>query len=253
MNNVDDPERHDDDNAMNIVSPEGSVDVDVDDDDDDSCSNSKDDSAVEESAETKSLQDEQAPSAAESSVSLQLRELSYQERLEASNAAFDALLNDSDDEEIFNDDDEDDLGVLSLGSSKRGSSVASSTVPEVGSAVRTATSNTSTSEDRPLSHIDTKPRDDDEEDDARDNSSSSHMEKSQDSGNSSSSSSNSDDEDSAEDYTDDEDEGADGYKPGGYHPVKVGEVYYQRCVRDACMCVCLRARFYIATHSSLHF
>jgi len=36
--------------------------------------------------------------------------------------------------------------------------------------------------------------------------------------------------DSAEDYTDDEDEGEEGYKPGGYHPVKVGEVYNQRCV-----------------------
>lgn len=36
--------------------------------------------------------------------------------------------------------------------------------------------------------------------------------------------------DSAEDYTDDEDEGDDGYKPGGYHPVKVGEVYNQRYV-----------------------
>ena len=33
---------------------------------------------------------------------------------------------------------------------------------------------------------------------------------------------------SAEDYSDDEDEGEDGYKPGGYHPVKVGEVYNQR-------------------------
>lgn len=34
--------------------------------------------------------------------------------------------------------------------------------------------------------------------------------------------------DSAEDYTDDEDEGEDGYKPGGYHSVKVGEVFNQR-------------------------
>jgi hypothetical protein len=34
--------------------------------------------------------------------------------------------------------------------------------------------------------------------------------------------------DSGEDYTDDEDEGEDGYRPGGYHPVKVGEVYNQR-------------------------
>lgn len=35
---------------------------------------------------------------------------------------------------------------------------------------------------------------------------------------------------SSEDYTDDEDEGEDGYKPGGYHPVKLGEVYNQRYV-----------------------
>lgn len=34
--------------------------------------------------------------------------------------------------------------------------------------------------------------------------------------------------DSGEDYTDDEDEGEDGYKPGGYHRVNVGEVYNQR-------------------------
>lgn len=34
--------------------------------------------------------------------------------------------------------------------------------------------------------------------------------------------------DSAEDYTDDEDEGEDGYKPGGYHHVKIGEVFNQR-------------------------
>lgn len=34
--------------------------------------------------------------------------------------------------------------------------------------------------------------------------------------------------DSAEDYSDDEDEGEDGYKAGGYHPVKVSEVYNQR-------------------------
>ena len=33
---------------------------------------------------------------------------------------------------------------------------------------------------------------------------------------------------SGEDYTDDEDEGEDGYRPGGYHPVQVGEVYNQR-------------------------
>jgi len=38
---------------------------------------------------------------------------------------------------------------------------------------------------------------------------------------------------SGEDYTDDEDEGEDGYKPGGYHPVKVGEIYNQRYVTNA--------------------
>jgi len=36
--------------------------------------------------------------------------------------------------------------------------------------------------------------------------------------------------DSGEDYTDDEDEGEVGYKPGGYHRVKIGEVYHQRYV-----------------------
>ena len=36
--------------------------------------------------------------------------------------------------------------------------------------------------------------------------------------------------DSGSDYTDDENEGEAGYKPGGYHPVKVGEVYNQRYV-----------------------
>lgn len=35
---------------------------------------------------------------------------------------------------------------------------------------------------------------------------------------------------SSEDYTDDEDEGEEGYKTGGYHPVKLGEVYNQRYV-----------------------
>lgn len=43
--------------------------------------------------------------------------------------------------------------------------------------------------------------------------------------------------DSAEDYTDDEDEGEDGYKVGGYHPVKVGEVYNQRLVHAQCLIV----------------
>mmetsp|Transcript_14502 Transcript_14502/g.21381 ORF Transcript_14502/g.21381 Transcript_14502/m.21381 type:complete len:1040 (+) Transcript_14502:427-3546(+) len=38
------------------------------------------------------------------------------------------------------------------------------------------------------------------------------------------------DSDSGSDYTDDEDEGEAGYKPGGYHTVKVGEVYNQRYV-----------------------
>jgi len=32
---------------------------------------------------------------------------------------------------------------------------------------------------------------------------------------------------SGEDYTDDEDEGESGYKPGGYHPVNVGDVFNQ--------------------------
>lgn len=37
-----------------------------------------------------------------------------------------------------------------------------------------------------------------------------------------------DEEKSTEDYSDDEDEGEEDYKVGGYHRVKVGEVYNQR-------------------------
>ena len=33
---------------------------------------------------------------------------------------------------------------------------------------------------------------------------------------------------SDEDYSDDGDEGTDGYKPGGYHPVQTGEMYSNR-------------------------
>ena len=40
-----------------------------------------------------------------------------------------------------------------------------------------------------------------------------------------------DDSGSAEDYSDDEDEGEDGYKPGGYHRVSLSETYNQRYVK----------------------
>lgn len=58
-----------------------------------------------------------------------------------------------------------------------------------------------------------------------------------------------DTDNSSEDYTDDEDEGEDGYKPGGYHPVKLGEVYNQRYaigfVRCSCwICVCFSLVLY---------
>ena len=33
---------------------------------------------------------------------------------------------------------------------------------------------------------------------------------------------------SDQDYSDVDDEGADGYRPGGYHPVDVGDVYHER-------------------------
>jgi hypothetical protein len=36
---------------------------------------------------------------------------------------------------------------------------------------------------------------------------------------------------SGEDYTDDEDEGESGYKPGGYHPVNVGDIFNQGYVQ----------------------
>ena len=32
----------------------------------------------------------------------------------------------------------------------------------------------------------------------------------------------------SEDYSNDDDEGQDGYRPGGYHPVKIGDIFNER-------------------------
>jgi hypothetical protein len=63
---------------------------------------------------------------------------------------------------------------------------------------------------------------------------------------------NDDDSDSAEDYSDDEDEGLDSYKPGGYHPVEVGEVYNQRCVSCREFMSSLKVVKLWRTHGSAH-
>jgi hypothetical protein len=63
-------------------------------------------------------------------------------------------------------------------------------------------------------------------------SSSNHLDHSHGDDHSAGTSDNKSGSESGEDYTDDEDEGEDGYKAGGYHPVKTGEVYNQRCVSN---------------------
>ena len=134
---------------------------------------------------------------------------------EDTSSAIDALVN-SDDEgdvaEIFNDSDDDDDSPPSVHQQDH---------QHTPSSVRSTLSKGATKAFQDvLASLDGGAGgggsdDDDEDDDDDDNDKSKNS-------------------DSAEDYTDDEDEGEEGYKPGGYHPVKVGEVYNQRCVR-ACV------------------
>mmetsp|Transcript_4373 Transcript_4373/g.10545 ORF Transcript_4373/g.10545 Transcript_4373/m.10545 type:complete len:1042 (+) Transcript_4373:275-3400(+) len=72
--------------------------------------------------------------------------------------------------------------------------------------------------------------DDDDDDDDDDGSHHSHKSDDEDSDDSDDDRNEKNGSDSGEDYTDDEDEGEDGYKQGGYHRVKIGEVYNQRYV-----------------------
>jgi len=128
---------------------------------------------------------------------------------------------DSDEEGIFDDDEELTAPSKSVTGSASGASstMSSSLVPKSpilsipttvqhGAMVDVDVSSRSSRQslrDRDLSSSDEMPFEGDDDDDDDDKGS-----------------------DSAEDYTDDEDEGQDGYKPGGYHPVKEGEIYNQR-------------------------
>lgn len=128
----------------------------------------------------------------------------------------DLIVDDSDEDEIFDDEDEDDMAndsgnAPSSSLDYRDMLAAGATV--VQKVMSVASNDDSHVADSYEQSEDSDPR---EEEDATE----------------------SDDEDekgkggsdSGEDYTDDEDEGEDGYRPGGYHPVKIGEVYNQRYV-----------------------
>lgn len=120
-----------------------------------------------------------------------LEELSQISQNNGGGADLESLV-DSDGEgaEIFNDDDEDPL----LANSSQTSSIHSESRihPPISSVLGLPNTDHTASED------------DDDEDDNHSG--------------------------SGDDYTDDEDEGEDGYKPGGYHRVQPGEIYNQRYV-----------------------
>jgi len=137
---------------------------------------------------------------------------------EDTSSAIDALVN-SDDEgdvaEIFNDSDDDDASPPSVQDHHH--HTPSSVRSTLSKGATKAFQDVLASLDGGGGGLDDEDDDDDDEED--DDNDKSHN------------------SDSAEDYTDDEDEGEEGYKPGGYHPVKVGEVYNQRCV-IACVRAC---------------
>lgn len=168
----------------------------------------------------------------------------YDNRLTNDTSAMDILVDSgSDEDEIFDDDDDDDRStsdrgsqsgsypdIISQGDTK---SVQSNTISRViksvddddedyGSRDRdySDASDAKSNDDHDASvdgdHNDDRSRrsqhTDDDDEDSHDDNDEKHG------------------SDSGEDYTDDEDEGEDGYKAGGYHRVKVGEVYNQRYV-----------------------
>jgi len=124
------------------------------------------------------------------------------------------VFDDSDHDEIFNDDDDDDVAVdrnagTPLDISDLLKAGASAIVAPMQKVIHKEDNNKATTSDDNNSESDDDTDSDDEETTKK---KSGHA------------------SDSGEDYTDDEDEGEDGYKPGGYHRVKTGEVYNQRYV-----------------------
>eukprot|EP00934_Nitzschia_sp_Nitz4_P006577 Nitzschia sp. Nitz4//scaffold11_size288233//114917//118175//NITZ4_000767-RA/size288233-augustus-gene-0.132-mRNA-1//-1//CDS//3329534053//6567//frame0 len=134
------------------------------------------------------------------------------------------IIVDSDEDEIFDDEDDDDIADASDSADIPSSSLDYRDMLSAGASAIVAPMKNVINAKASDDHSDNSDRDDedddtdsDEDDDDRHN----DDDKSGKGGHGS---------DSGEDYTDDEDEGADGYRAGGYHPVKVGEVYNQRYV-----------------------
>lgn len=178
--------------------------------------------AIQESSEHQAEEEEHNNNGSSAAMichpqNLSLAVVDHNDEAEDTSSAIDALVN-SDDEgeaEIFNDSDDDD--------DDSPPSVHQQDSHHTPSSVRSTLSKGATKAFQDvLASLDggggggSDDDDEDDDDDNEDDNDKSHN------------------SDSAEDYTDDEDEGEEGYKPGGYHPVKVGEVYNQRCVR-ACV------------------
>jgi hypothetical protein len=132
------------------------------------------------------------------------------------------IIVDSDEDEIFDDDDEDEqiAGADDSGNAPSSSLDYRDMLAAGASVVNKAMSGGS--KDKEDGRRDSYDRSEDSDHEDREDETDSEEE--DDKGKSGNGS------DSGEDYTDDEDEGEDGYRPGGYHPVKVGEVYNQRYV-----------------------
>jgi len=126
------------------------------------------------------------------------------------------VFDDSDHDEIFDDDDDDDVAVdrnagTPLDISDLLKAGASAIVAPMQKVIHKEDNNKASTSDDNNSNSDDDD-DTDSDDDENTKKKAGHG------------------SDSGEDYTDDEDEGEDGYKPGGYHRVKSGEVYNQRYV-----------------------
>ena len=131
------------------------------------------------------------------------------------------IIVDSDEDEIFDDEDEDEIAGADDSGNVPSSSLDYRDMLAAGTnPVRRTTSGSSKEDSQRDSYDRSEESEHEEEGDDTD----SGEEDKGKGGNGS---------DSGEDYTDDEDEGEDGYRPGGYHPVKVGEVYNQRYVHSS--------------------
>ncbi len=128
----------------------------------------------------------------------------------------DLIVDDSDEDEIFDDDEEDEIANDS-GNAPSSSLDYRDMLAAGAGVVKKVISGASNEESRAENSYeqseDSEPEEEEEDDTASDD-----EDKEKSAGGS----------ESGEDYTDDEDEGEDGYRPGGYHPVKIGEVYNQR-------------------------